>query len=79
MIIIDRIEGNFAVCEFDGKDMCSVDLKDFAYTPKEGDCIYKSDGKYFYDEAMTLQRQKQIKELMSSVFKKSKENNRGSN
>lgn len=68
MIVVDRIEGSFAVCEFDDMSVRNIDIKNFDYTPKEGDCVFEKDGIFFFDEKATLERSEKMKRLMSDMF-----------
>lgn len=73
MIIIDRIEacenGYLVVCEADGGEMKNIPLSLFSYSPKEGDCIYEQNGRYFLDSEATESRSEKIGKLMRSFIK----------
>lgn len=66
MLVIDRFEGNLAVCQSD--DMKTVNLLEYPKDAKEGDCLVLSEGKYIIDEEETKKRKAEAEELMMSLF-----------
>lgn len=69
MLIIDRFEGEYAVCE-DGEE------GQFKKLPKvllpggvrEGDCLVSEDGVWKLDAAETLRRRKAAQELLDKLY-----------
>lgn len=65
--IVDRIEGNIAVCEID-KNMVELELLLFSSLPKDGD-VFEYDGK----EAVILETEtEKKKDQVQSLFDKLK-------
>lgn len=62
--IIDRIEGNFAVCELPNCDTINISISALPNGVKEGDVICLS-----IDEKEAEDRKKKIDRLMNSLFK----------
>lgn len=67
MIIIDRFEGDFAVCEINGK-IKSINKKLLPENAKEGDCLKKRKGKYEIDTDATSLRRQEIIDLQNSLW-----------
>lgn len=66
--IVDRIEGNFAVCECEYESMTDIELSNFSFTVNEGDVLVFEQGKYYIDKEQTKSlRQKNI-DLQNSLF-----------
>lgn len=63
-LIIDRIEGTFALCEIKEGSFAEIPLAALPDGLKEGDVISIS-----IDENETLNRKKRIEGLMNSLFK----------
>ena len=63
MIIIDRFEGTFAVCECDGK-MIDIEKNILPEDACEGDVIFLSDGGYVIDREQTDKRKKRAQALL---------------
>lgn len=67
-IIIDRFEGNYAVCETEENKFIDI-LK--SYIPegaKEGDILTKTDNGYFIEKAETEEKREAIKNRMNRLF-----------
>lgn len=62
MIIIDRFEGDFSVCEADGK-MVEIKKEKLSEGLSEGDVIFFNGTCYVKDEAATNERISRIKKL----------------
>lgn len=68
-LIIDRMEGNFYICEDKEKKMFAIDKSEMVKGAKEGDVItITDDGIIEVDEEKTMARKKKIGKLQSSVF-----------
>ena len=68
-LIIDRFEGEYAVCERADKTMVDIPRKDLPCNIKEGDCIIiNEDQSITVDEEETKARKKRIENLMASLF-----------
>ena len=64
--IIDRFEGDYAVVEFEGRQMKDILRGDLPAGLKEGDAIRGNDGAYVFDELET----KRIKNETKAMFDK---------
>lgn len=64
--IIDRIEGDFAVCEFENGEVRNVALSELPEGVKEGMALNGNE----VDFNETEERERRIKEKMSRLFKK---------
>ena len=70
-ISIDRIEGEFFVCEDENCNLFDLKKEDFAEPVKAGDCCYLGDdGKWHLDQTETDARRKKAVELLKSLIKK---------
>lgn len=68
-LIIDRFEGDYAICERADKTKIDILRKNMPSTLKEGDCIIlNEDQSITFDEEETKAREKRIKSLMDSLF-----------
>ena len=69
MIIIDRFEGEYAVCE---EESGSVRKHPQVFLPggcREGDCLVPApDGSWQVDRAATMERRKQIQRLLGDLY-----------
>ena len=68
MIIIDRIEGKFAVCEMPDGSMCDIPLRQLPKGAKPGHVLRLMQGKYQLDETQTVDRLARIRELERKLF-----------
>lgn len=69
MIIVDRIEGTFAVCEMDDKSMQNIALSELPAGIKEGDVLAVDNGTYLIDTKQTKERTERIAQKMNRLFK----------
>lgn len=69
MIIVDRIEGAFAVCEMDDKSMQNIALSELPVGVKEGDVLAVENGAYVIDVKQTKERSEHIAQKMNRLFK----------
>lgn len=69
MIIVDRIEGAFAVCEMDDKSMQNIALSELPAGIKEGDVLAVDNGTYLIDAKQTKERTERIAQKMNRLFK----------
>ncbi|MBQ8028698.1 MAG: DUF3006 domain-containing protein [Clostridia bacterium] len=68
-LIIDRIEGNFAICENEKCDIINISLDDLPEGAKEGRVlILKSDQTYIFDVEEENKRRERILKLQNSIF-----------
>ena len=66
--IIDRFEGEFAVVEFDGRQMKDILRSDLPTGIKEGDVIKGTDGAYVFDELETERIKKETKTMFDKLW-----------
>lgn len=69
--IVDRIEGNYAVCETEEGKMLPVELAILPQGIEEGDVLSKeANGQFFIDREETQRRRDRMRNLSKSLFKK---------
>jgi hypothetical protein len=68
-MIIDRFEGNKAVCEKADGDMVDVKKEAIPESAREGDCLSFDGSSYSIDIEEMARRSERIAEKMKSVFK----------
>jgi hypothetical protein len=66
-LIVDRIEGSFAICEAEDMKMVDIPLKDLPASIKEGDRLAVTDGVYEI-VAVDQDRKKRLKSLMDELW-----------
>ncbi|MDF2540511.1 MAG: hypothetical protein K0S47_229 [Herbinix sp.] len=67
--IIDRFEGEFAVCEGKDKSFHPILKLQLPTDAKEGDCIIKdSMGKFMIDQEETRARKQRIRSKLNKLF-----------
>jgi hypothetical protein len=68
-LIIDRFEGNYAVCESEDKSTDLVPKYKLPLGCKEGDCLVQdSEGMYQRDTEATKTKEKRIWDKMNRLF-----------
>lgn len=68
-LIIDRIEGDIAVCENIDRTTMNIPLILLPDGVKEGDVILKDEnGEYMIDAEKTLERRQRIKKLLNNLW-----------
>lgn len=65
---VDRIEGNYAICEDDNGDMIELPLEKLPKSVQEGDCLVKSGEAYLIDAEETERRREENFRLMQDLF-----------
>ena len=68
LVIVDRIEGQFAVIEFPDRTTKDVPLNELPKELKPGDCFLYNDGLYVPAPEETSKRRAKITELMKSMW-----------
>lgn len=68
MIIVDRLEGAFAICEMDDQSMQQIARSELPAEVKEGDVLVMVDGAYAIDVKQTAQRADRIAQKMKRLF-----------
>ena len=64
---VDRIEGDFVVCEAEDQTMVNIPLCDLPEGTKEGDHLLSTDGTYEIIPA-DPERKQRIKDLMDDLW-----------
>lgn len=69
MLVIDRLEGEYAVCE-DSETMEQRKLPKVLLPGgvREGDCIVQAEGVWKVDAAETIRRRKEAQELLNQLY-----------
>ena len=67
--VIDRFEGEFAVCEAENRKIINVEKARLPEAAKEGDVIVVSDSTIRLDLSETEKRRREIEELTEGLWK----------
>lgn len=74
MLIIDRFENGFAVCERGMDDFIMIDQNDLPADAREGDFVYiDTDGKYRLDKKQAAERRDKLARRVSGLFSAKKQ------
>jgi len=66
--IIDRFEGDFAICELEDKSMINIEKDKLPNNAKEGSVLNVQGNNITFDETETKERNERIKKLMNSLW-----------
>lgn len=67
--IIDRFEGNYAICEQEDKTFLRIPKYKLPQECREGDCLIQdSEGMYQKNKEITKNRENRIMERMNRLF-----------
>ncbi len=68
-VVIDRFEGNFAICIDDDEKVFEIEIKRLPVGSKEGDVLKKLKGdRYEFDEKETKKRREEMYDLQNKLF-----------
>lgn len=68
-VIIDRFEGNYAVCEKENREMIDIEKNRIPCEAKEGDSlIIEEDGSISLDKDETQKRKERIEALTEDMW-----------
>lgn len=67
--VVDRIEGDFAVCEMQDGTMSDIPLSDIPAEATEGSVLFESDGTWIVDKKEEEKKRERIRRKMDSLFK----------
>ena len=70
MLVIDRFEGEYAVCECETGEFVNIRRGLIADDACEGDVLVWTDSAYLIDAAQTRSRSKRIHQKMDRLFSK---------
>ncbi len=68
-VIIDRIEGKYAVCEKEDLEMIDIEIEKLPKGVKEGDVLIIEGENIQIDSEETENRKEKIKKLMDDLWK----------
>ena len=68
LLVIDRFEGVFAVCEDENKNIVNIKREIVPKEAKEGDILVQEKDKYVIDYNSVKARKKYIKELTNDLW-----------
>jgi len=68
MIIIDRFEEGFAICEKDGMELIKISRDLLPETAKEGDVVVAFGDGYIIDSDATEKRRKTVEDKFFGLF-----------
>ena len=68
-VIVDRFEGDYAVCEKDDRTMINIERKRLPVGVKDGDVLVLDAGSIRIDGSETARRRQQAKKLMDELWK----------
>ena len=68
-VIIDRFEGNYAVCEKEDRTMMDIKKNDLPSEAKEGDVLNIDNNMITIDVEGTEKRRREIKKLTEDLWK----------
>lgn len=67
--IVDRFEGNYAICEDENSIIVNIIKSNLPSDTKEGDClIMKDDGNFYIDFETTKTRIQSIRKKLDNLF-----------
>jgi hypothetical protein len=68
-VVIDRFEGDFAVCEKEDRTILNIKRSKLPVNTKEGDVLVIEGDSIKVDSAETTKRTKAVQRLMEDVWK----------
>ncbi|NLM62470.1 MAG: DUF3006 domain-containing protein [Clostridiales bacterium] len=68
MLIIDRFEGEYAVCEDNERKMHNIERSKLPPNAREGDVLLLKGDRYVIDRQETEKRKLRLKKLMDSLW-----------
>jgi hypothetical protein len=69
LLVVDRFEGSFAVCEQEDGSMIDVDMKVLPEGTREGDVLKFDSGVYAVHAGATTDRTQKIRRLMDKLWR----------
>ena len=67
-VIIDRFEGNYAVCEKENRTMMDIKRINLPFEAREGDVLSIDKGKFTIDIEKTEKRRREIEKLTEDLW-----------
>lgn len=70
LLIVDRIEGEYAVCEEPLGNRQDIPLSQLPEGLREGDCLWEEEGSYRLDREESARRRQKNRDLFQQLLKK---------
>lgn len=67
-VTVDRVEGEYAICEQENRQMIDIPLKDIPFIVKEGDVIEINGSTYQFNAEETKRRKRQIEDMTKGLW-----------
>lgn len=67
-VIIDRFEGEYAVCEKEDREMIDIEKDKLPPEAKEGDVLIIKEDNIYIDQEETIKRKKEIEKIMDDLW-----------
>ena len=67
-VIVDRIEGEYAICEQENRRMIDIPLKDIPFKVKEGDVFEINGDTYKFEAEEAKKRKKNIEDMTKGLW-----------
>lgn len=67
-VVIDRIEGPYAVCEREDRSMINIHIEKLPSGAKEGDVLNIEDGRIYIDTVETDKRRRKIGDMIKHLW-----------
>lgn len=68
MYIVDRIEGDYVVCETEDKSFVDLKIDLFPTGVKAGDVVYEEQGRFLVCKDETEKRNARIRQMMDDLW-----------
>ena len=68
-VIIDRFEGNYAVCEKEDGNMINIEKDKIGQEAKQGDVLVITENEIIIDETASRNRREEIEKLTKNLWK----------
>jgi len=68
-VIIDRFEGNYAVCEKEDGNMINIEKDKIGQEAKQGDVLVITENEIIIDETASQNRREEIEKLTKNLWK----------
>ena len=68
-VVIDRFEGDYAICEKEDRTMIDIKKSELPSDCKEGDILFIEENVIRVDKVATEKRRKEIEDLTKNLWK----------
>jgi len=69
IVVVDRFEGDYAVCEKEDRTMTNIERRRLPKGVREGDVLVVEGDTVRVDRNGTSRRQREVKKLMNNLWK----------